>query len=265
MPSTEADRVKKLTKPSPPAWLVNQVYWRSRSVYRRLIETGAALRRVELDVLAGGGPRQSPSQGRGGSGENGSTPQAARDARDRLQRAAEVHRKAVADAVHQALRHAATSGLRPQPDALARSLEALSLSATPPDPPGRLTDVIAPAGLEALSGVLVAATVRTDTTTPPLRAALVQPDQAQAADRRRQDEQRAAFARATTQLAAARDAEQAALAQVERAERSVRTAETALETVRRELAATQAAARDAVQARQNAEQALALAKATMHP
>jgi hypothetical protein len=225
------------------------VCWRSRSVYQRLIEAGTALRTSQLDVLAGG-------------------------ARDRVQRATEVHRKAVADALHQALRHAAAAGLRPQPDSLSRSLEALSLAAAPTDPPGRLTDVIAPAGFEALTGVIVTAGVAAEgvpgatTVEPPTAEA---DNESQGADRRphaehdAQDELRAAVARATAKLAAARDAERTALARVEQAEQATRAAEAALETIGRDLAAAHAAARDAAQVRQEAEQALALAEAEMHP
>jgi hypothetical protein len=261
LPPAEAGRLKKFTKPTPPAWIINQVYWRSRSVYQRLIEAGTALRTSQLNVLAGGG-------------------------RDRLQRATEVHRKAVADALHQALRHAAAAGLRPQPDSLSRSLEALSLAAAPPDPPGRLTDVIAPAGFEALTGVIVTASVAAagipaaTTVEPPPAEADIQAHvahgahESQAADHRRhaepdehhaQDELRAAVARATAELAAARDAERTALARVEQAEQATRAAEAALETIRRDLATAHAAARDAARVRQEAEQALALAKAEMHP
>jgi len=264
LPLSGAARVKKLTKPTPPAWMINQVYWHSRSVYQRLIEAGAALRTAQLDVLARGAAAQPRGETRGGRERPGSAPPPARAARDPLQEATENHRKAVADAVHQALRHAAAARLRPQPDSLSRSLEALSLSAAPPDPPGRLTDVIAPAGFEALSGVLVAAVAPAVATPDPPTEADNRSHQLDAADRLRQDEQRAALEQATAALAAARDAERAALARAEQAERSLRAAEATLETIRRELAAAHAAAGDAARARQAAEQALARAEAKVN-
>ena len=48
-----ADRVKRLAKPSPGAWALNQVYWRERSLFDRMIKAGDALRTLQQRMLAG--------------------------------------------------------------------------------------------------------------------------------------------------------------------------------------------------------------------
>src|SRR6266545_3879434 len=49
----EAHRVKQLKKPTTVPWAVNQVYWRARAAFDRVLKTGAALRRAQLGVLEG--------------------------------------------------------------------------------------------------------------------------------------------------------------------------------------------------------------------
>src|SRR6185369_4138313 len=45
--ATEADYVKGLVKPPVSAWAVNQLYWRHRDVFDRLITTGQEVRRAQ--------------------------------------------------------------------------------------------------------------------------------------------------------------------------------------------------------------------------
>jgi hypothetical protein len=123
----EAKRVRALTKPTLVPWAVNQVFWRARGAYDRLMKSGERLRTAQIAALEG------------------------RDADVRA--ATETHRRAIADAVREAERLAATAGSKPSPDALARSFEALSLATGSPEPPGRLTQPLQPAGFEALAGV----------------------------------------------------------------------------------------------------------------
>jgi len=123
----DATRVRTQAKPTVVAWAVNQVYWRSRNVWDRLIRAGDALRHAQIAALTG----------------------KAADLRD----ASAAHRKALGDAVKEAEKIAAGSGSRPAPDALMRTFETLSLAKEPPAPPGRLTEALQPAGFEALSGV----------------------------------------------------------------------------------------------------------------
>jgi hypothetical protein len=122
-----AKRVKALAKPSVVSWAVNQVYWRSRPVYDRLLKSGERLRKAQIAALEG-----KPADVR-----------AANDA----------HRHAIAEAVAEAERAAAAHGSKPSPDALARTFESLSVAPEPPEPHGRLTEALQPAGFEALAGV----------------------------------------------------------------------------------------------------------------
>ncbi|MGE3508829.1 MAG: hypothetical protein AB7N65_08095 [Vicinamibacterales bacterium] len=133
----EAARVKGLAKPTVLPWAVNQVYWQARSVWERLLAAGDALRDAQVAALE----------------QPGRTPAAAQQVRDRLRVATDAHRQALADAVHQAIRASTQAQVHPQTDLLSRMLEALSLAPVPPAPPGRLTDIIQPAGFEALLGV----------------------------------------------------------------------------------------------------------------
>jgi len=123
----DATRVRTLAKPSVVAWAVNQVYWRARPVYERALKSGERLRRAQIAALEG----------------------KSTDVRS----AADAHRRAVADAVAEAERLGGAAGSKPATDALMRTFEALSLAAEPPQPPGRLTEALQPAGFEALAGV----------------------------------------------------------------------------------------------------------------
>jgi hypothetical protein len=125
----DARRVKKLAKPTVVPWAVNQVYWRSRGTYDRLLKSGERLRHAQIGALEG--------------------------RRSDVRAATDAHRKAMSEAVKEAERLAVAAGSRPAPDALMRTFEALSLMREPPDPPGRLTEALQPAGFEALAGVPV--------------------------------------------------------------------------------------------------------------
>src|ERR1700752_3431397 len=49
----EAERVKTLPKPSLPAWVVNQLYWRHRKAFDRLIDAGDLFRKAQGAQLSG--------------------------------------------------------------------------------------------------------------------------------------------------------------------------------------------------------------------
>jgi hypothetical protein len=123
----DAKRVRALAKPTLVPWAVNQVYWRARAAYDRLMKTGERLRKAQIAALEG------------------------RSADVRA--ASEAHRHAIAEAVAEAERLAASGGSKPGADALARTFEALSLATEPPESPGRFTQALQPAGFEALMGV----------------------------------------------------------------------------------------------------------------
>jgi hypothetical protein len=126
----EAKRVKGLAKPTVVPWAVNQVYWRAREVYDRVVKTGEALRKAQVAALGG---RKAD-----------------------IRSATDAHRNAVAEAVHYAERFAVAEDVHPAADALMRTFEAISLSPEAHEAAGRLTRPLQPAGFEALAGVKVA-------------------------------------------------------------------------------------------------------------
>jgi hypothetical protein len=225
----EAKHVRALVKPTLVPWALNQLFWQARPVYDRLLESGDALRNAQIAALKGSG------------GD--------------VRRASEAHRKALADALRDATRLAEVEGSRPGADDLARMLEALSLAATHPERPGRLTELVQPAGFEALAGVPVAQPKEKVPTAQP-KDKVAQPqdkrDVAPGSSRTRDDTR-------APEAAAKRERETAAARQRE-AEARVNAAALALERAK----AAEAAARDAFEraqeTRHSAEAALAAAR-----
>jgi hypothetical protein len=123
----DAKIVKALEKPTVVPWAVNQVYWRARATYDRLLKSGEKLRIAQIAALEG------------------------RAADVRV--ASETHRRAITEAVAEANRLASASGAKPGAEPLARTFESLSLATSAPAQPGRLTEAIQPAGFEALLGI----------------------------------------------------------------------------------------------------------------
>lgn len=212
----DALQVKRLEKPTVVPWAVNQLYWRDRAAWDRLMKSGAALRTAQIAALEG--------------------------KKADVRKASEAHRKSLAEAVERATQFAAEHDAKPGPDPLARMLEALSISVAPLPHPGRLTDVVQPAGFEALTGVTPqapppSAAKRGETAakgvTAQKRDNVVQIDRdaerrAEAARR----EKEAKVAAATRNLERARAAESQARRALTRAEEEVRAAEAALERVK---------------------------------
>jgi hypothetical protein len=121
----EAGDVKALAKPSISAWDVNQLYWRRRELFDRLLEAGERLRRAPLG--------------------SDSARDAATARRDALARLASIAATLLRDGGHGATR-----------DMLRRvttTLEALSSFGPVPGAPtaGRIVDDVAPPGFEALA------------------------------------------------------------------------------------------------------------------
>jgi hypothetical protein len=123
----EAKLVRALAKPNAVAWAVNQLFWKGRPAFDRLVKQGAALREAQFAVLQG---KEADVQG-----------------------AAAAHRQALADAVTRTMDLVSEGGAHPDGEDVARMLEAVSLSASPPERSGRWTEPIRPAGFEALAGV----------------------------------------------------------------------------------------------------------------
>ena len=128
----EADRVKALVKPSISAWAVNQLYWKHREVFDRLIATGQRFRKAQTSGLAG-----KVAEMRG---------------------ALDARREVLADLAHLATALLSDAGHNPSPDTVRRittTLEAMSAYASFPDgpSPGRLTHDVDPPGFESLSAL----------------------------------------------------------------------------------------------------------------
>jgi hypothetical protein len=119
-------RIKNLQKPNLPAWAVNQLYWRERPLYDRLIKASDRLRAEHRKLLGG---------------KSADIREAENAHRDLLRQASEKVRSILRDA-GQAVTPATLT-------AVAETLEALPAS----EPPGRLTRPLKRMGFEALAGV----------------------------------------------------------------------------------------------------------------
>jgi hypothetical protein len=144
--------IKALEKPSVPAWAVNQLYWRDRSLYDTLIAASEALRQAHRALLAGKAADVGTAE---------------RTHRDALRAAVERIRELLGDAGEAATGATMT--------AVSETLSALPADVTP----GRLTRPLKPSGFEALSGV--AARPAAAAPARPQKPALVKTDTAAAA------------------------------------------------------------------------------------
>jgi hypothetical protein len=218
----DAARVKRLEKPSLVPWTVNQLYWQERRTYDRLMASGRALRAAQIGALTGTSAD--------------------------LRQATADHRATLSAALATAVQLAAQAGVRVQSEPLSRMLEALSLAPDRSNTPGRFTDVLQPAGFEALAGVtpIVTPGVRSSlkavphpsTAAPrlPTGSARAQAKAAAAAERERREAEAAArqaaeqsLARATRRLDAARAAEARAQALVDTSRQQLERAMASLE------------------------------------
>jgi hypothetical protein len=206
----QARQVSRLKKPPTVPWAVNQVYWKARPIYGRVIQQGEALRSAQIATLKG---RKADVRG-----------------------IAARHREAIADAVHRALDLATDHSLKPKAEELARMFEALSLAPAPPtEPAGRFTKVLELAGFDALAGVTLATRPTDDALPRPTfgeRAKAEPPSVDRAAARRHARDQRvrrrqaeATLKMATEKLERARRVEAAARRTLSRAQADVGAAE----------------------------------------
>lgn len=129
----DAARVKALPKPSIAAWAVNQLFWKHRAAFNRLLESGERFRNAQAAQL-------------GGKSADIRTP-------------LEARRTALSELTTQAAGLLHEAGSAGTPDTLRRvttTLEALSTYAGLVDTPqpGRLTDDVQPPGFEALAALV---------------------------------------------------------------------------------------------------------------
>jgi hypothetical protein len=129
----DAARVRTLSKPPVSAWVVNQLYWRHRQAFERLLASGDRFRKAQAAQLAGKASN--------------------------LQATLEARREALAELAKLAARILRDSDHPLSPDMQRRittTLEALSTHGSHPDAPtaGRLTDDVDPPGFEALASLV---------------------------------------------------------------------------------------------------------------
>jgi len=129
----DAERIKALVKPSVAAWAVNQLFWKHRIAFDRLLDAGQRFRNAQTAQLAG----------------------KSADLRAPL----EARRAALSELSTHAATILVEGGSAATPDTMRRvttTLEALSTYAGIPDTPlpGRLTDDVQPPGFEALAALV---------------------------------------------------------------------------------------------------------------
>lgn len=136
---SEADLVKALVKPSITAWAVNQLYWKHREAFDRLIATGERFRQAQTSRIA----------------QKVADMRSALDARrEQLTKLSDLATALLRDAGH-----------NPTPDTIHRittTLEALSAYASLLDGPrpGRLTHDVDPPGFDSLASFIPGAGMR---------------------------------------------------------------------------------------------------------
>jgi hypothetical protein len=138
----DATQVRTLQKPNTAAWAINQLYWRQRPTYDRLVEAAGRLRKAHRSLLAG-----QPAD---------------------LQDSESAHRDAVRDAaqkVREILVAAGDAVTEATMTAVDETLDALPPAA---EQAGRLTRPLKRMGFEALAGVTPRAA-----TAPPRTLSLV--------------------------------------------------------------------------------------------
>ena len=141
----DADEVRSLVKPSIPAWAVNQMFWKHRPAFDRLLTSGDRLRKAQSSTLAGK------------SGD-------VRGALDGV-------REALSELSRLAANELETVGHNPSPGvmrAVTATLEALSAYGTAATAPhaGRLVDEVDPPGFETLAALVPSAGGSASSDTP---------------------------------------------------------------------------------------------------
>jgi hypothetical protein len=234
--TADADEVRSLVKPSIPAWAVNQVYWKHRDAFDRLLASGDRLRNAQSSTLAGK------------SGD-------VRGALDGVRETLSALSRLAADAL-EAVGHNATPGVM---RAVTATLEALSAYGTMPEAPraGRLVDEVDPPGFETLAALVPNAggSAGSDAPSRVLRFQHQSPTPSRrktgSDNEERREEERLA------KLAAAKAA-------VQEADRNLRDARSAAQEAQASLKKAAASAKDTEQAMIDAEQVLDKAAKDAH-
>lgn len=212
-----AGAIKSLAKPSIPAWVVNQLYWRDRREFEKLTQAGDHLRAAQQQRLAGHG-----------------------DAED-LREAIARRQQAIAALTARAREIMRSGGLTVSPDMLQRvntTIESLSAYGTSEAAPraGRLVEEVAPPGLDALASLIPAGGLIPHPAPAPSKPASKKekPD-LRVVDTRRADTAKQALAEAEAAVERARAAASAATKAQEQADATWTAANQALQEARRVL------------------------------
>jgi hypothetical protein len=231
-----ANAIKALQKPSIPAWVVNQLFWRDRREFEKVTKAGDRLRAAQQLRLAGHG-----------------------DADD-LREAITARQEAIQALNNRAKEIMRSGGLTLSPDMLQRistTIESLSAYGTSEAAPraGRLVDEVKPPGLEALAALIPAG----GSLAASLAASMAPPEAGKASkkgkadlrvvDTRQADKAKSALASAEAAVTEARAAAKQATAEQEAAEAAWTTANQALQEARKVLDEAMDAERDAVRRR----------------
>ena len=224
----DAKTVKALTKPPIAAWAVNQLYWQDRDRYDALVDAANEMRRTHRAVIEG---RKGDLRAAGREHEL---------ALEAALKSAVSLLKAGGQPVTDTTRHAILNTLRALPSA---------------EPPGRLTQVLAPGGFEMLAGVTPATPSRRRTQPPSQKQETASGHRTRASgagttagDARAEREAAKAREQRAAAERAVRDAEQRARQaefEAARAGREATKAERSLEAARQEFEAAQRALDDA--------------------
>lgn len=222
-----AERIKSLVKPSVAAWTVNQLFWKHRIAFDRLLDAGERFRKAQTAQLAG----------------------KSADLRAPL----EARRAALSELSTHAAKILAEGGNAATPDTMRRvttTLEALSTYAGIPDTPlpGRLMDDVQPPGFEALAALVPR--VGSDRAGGPTRVIPFEFKPSRKAAARKSTgavDEKARAAERKAQIAAARAA-------IQDAERTLRDARKAAQKAEEELKKAAARAKEADAEKQQLEQ-----------
>ena len=129
----QAAEIRGLTKPTVPAWAVNQLYWQNKPVYDRLIERAEDLRATHTAALRG--------------------------QRTDLRGAGRAHEESIEDALKTVLALMKASG-QPVTDATRQAIATTLRSLPGDEPPGRLSRQLEPRGFEMLTAAASQGRVR---------------------------------------------------------------------------------------------------------
>jgi len=205
----KASEIKQLEKPNSAAWAINQVFWRQRPVYDKVIAAASARRDAYRQMLAG-----KSSDVAGADAE---------------------HRAAIKSATQAAREQLEKSGGKPTDQvmtAIAETLDALPAA----EAPGRLTKSLKRIGFDGLEGAPVAAAPKKVTPIVP-RAATTEPTKgAVAKARHAAEEKQRAMAMIRERLRFAQAAERESLEALDRATRNVERTERTRDRITEELA-----------------------------